>query len=101
MQGLSVWAAYWCIIGGIFVSLVMPIVRQLAKLPPEERNTLSMFRDSLWEKARPYFFMAIFSLMAALVILAGLYGKKLQVDSKSGAFLLGYFCDSTIQKLKP
>jgi len=41
--------------------------------------------------------MAVFFFLAAL---AGVK-VKLDIDSNWGALLLVYFCDSTIQKLKP
>jgi hypothetical protein len=92
------WWVYASIVAGIFVSLLMPIVRQLAT-PKEFEN--GFFLQRVWPIARPYIFMAIFSFLAALVIFAGVKVKQLSIDSKWGAFLLGYFCDSTIQKLKP
>jgi hypothetical protein len=91
---------YLCIVAGILVSLLMPIVRELAT-PPESPKGLVPFLQRVWPVARPYVFMAVFSFLAALVILAGVKVKKLDIDSNWGAFLLGYFCDSTIQKLKP
>jgi hypothetical protein len=94
------WWIYVCIVAGIFVSLLMPIVRQLAT-PPTVGKAIEPFLQRVWPIARPYVFMAIFSFLAALVIFAGVKVKQLSIDSKWGAFLLGYFCDSTIQKLKP
>jgi hypothetical protein len=41
--------------------------------------------------------MAVFFFLAAL---AGVK-VKLDIDCNWGALLLGYFCDSPIQKLKP
>jgi len=101
MQSLADWPVYCWIVAGILVSLVMPVVRQLAVPPPAGAHGIGTFLQRLWPTARPYVFMAVFSLMAALVILAGVRVKKLEVDSVWGAFLLGYFCDATIQKLKP
>ena len=101
MQGLPGWTAYWWIVLGIGVSLVMPIVRQLAVPPADGIRVSHEFAKRVWITARPYFFMAIFSLMAAFVILAGVRVKTLPIDSKWGAFRLGYFCDATIQKLMP
>lgn len=95
------WATYFWIVIGILVSLIMPVVRDLAKPPVAGTKGLTAFVQRIWPVARPYFFMGLFSLMAALVILAGVSAKKLNVDSNGGAFLLGYFSDSTIQKLKP
>ena len=90
---LSDWSVYLWLVFGIIVSFVMPVVRKLITLGQTERA---------WTDAiRPYLFLAVFSFLAALVILAGIHVKKLQIDSTWGAFLLGYFADATIQKLKP
>ena len=101
MQPPSDWTTYCWIVVGVFVSLVMPIVRQLAVPPPGLPHGFRAVVQHIWPTARPYVFMGIFSFMAAIVILAGVRVKTLQIDSKWGAFLLGYFCDATIQKLKP
>jgi len=101
MSWLGDWWVYVCIVAGIFVSLLMPIIRQLATPSPPGGIGVAAFLKTVWPVARPYIFMAIFSFLSALVILAGIKVKQLQIDSKWGAFLLGYFCDSTIQKLKP
>jgi hypothetical protein len=75
----------------------MPVVRRLAELPKAGES----FGKGFWREARPYLFLAIFSFLSAFVILAGIHVKKLEIDSRWGAFLLGYFADATIQKLKP
>ena len=100
MPPLSDWTIYLWTAAGILVSLVMPVVRQLA-VPPAGGRGFTQFLQSVWPTARPYFFMGVFSALAALVILAGVHVKQLQVDTQWGAFLLGYFCDATVQKLKP
>jgi hypothetical protein len=80
----------------------MPVVRKLAGLPHNTGEGLRSYARRVWPEAiRPYLFLAIFSFLAALVILAGIHVKKLEIDSTWGAFLLGYFADATIQKLKP
>ena len=101
MPSLTDWSVYLWIVLGIFVSLAMPVVRKLAELPPTTGERLRQYVTRVWQPAvRPYLFMAIFSFLAALVILAGAHVKKVQIDSTWGAFLLGYFADATIQKLK-
>jgi hypothetical protein len=80
----------------------MPVVRDLARLPHSTNESFSDYRKRAWRDAlRPYFFLAIFSLITAQVIVAGVRIKKLEIDSGWGAFSLGYFADSTIQKLWP
>jgi hypothetical protein len=69
--------------------------------PPRDSFGLQALLNSVWPIVRPYAFMAILSFLSALVIFAGFKVKQLPIDSKWAAFLLGYFCDSTIQKLKP
>lgn len=101
MPVLSTWSIYLWIVFGILVSLIMPVVRQLAVPPPAGAKGMTAFVQRVWPTARPYVFMAIFSFLAAVVIMAGVGVKHLQVDSQWGAFLLGYFADATIQKLKP
>ena len=100
MSSISDHEAYLYIVLGIFVSLLLPVVRQLAT-PPRGPSGLEALFNSLWPIVRPYAFMAVLSFLSALVIFAGFKVKQLPIDSKWAAFLLGYFCDSTIQKLKP
>lgn len=98
---MSEWSIYLWIVAGIAVSVAMPIIRKLAGIP-KTGETYRQHVKSVWiEAIRPYLFLAIFSLLSALVILAGIHFKNLKIDSYWGAFLLGYFADATIQKLKP
>ena len=102
MASLPDWSVYLCIVLGIIVSVAMPVVRKLAELPRNTDEHLRKYVTRAWQAAvRPYVLMAIFSFLAALVILAGVHVKKLQIDSTWGAFLLGYFADATIQKIRP
>ncbi len=98
MPGLTDGVIYLFIGLGVLVSLIMPVVRKLAA-PPDDK-TMSFFKR-VGKTLRPYAFMAVFSALAALVILAGVRVKGLPVDSRWGAFLMGYFVDATIQKLQP
>lgn len=93
---------YFCLVFGIFISLVLPVVRKLATPPPAgAKGGIGGFVQRIWPTARPYVFMAIVSILVAVVLLAGLHVKKIPVDSASAAFLLGYFSDATMQKLIP
>lgn len=93
--------AYLFIVFGIFVSLLLPVVRQLATPPTRDASGLQNWIANVWPVFRPYAFMGVLSFLSALVIFAGFKAKQLPIDSQWAAFLLGYFCDSTIQKLKP
>ena len=97
MSDLSIYA--W-IVFGILVSFIMPVLKKWAGI--DRIETFGKYIANVWTNAvRPYLYLAGFSFLAALVILAGIHVKKIQIDSSWGAFLLGYFADATIQKLKP
>ncbi len=99
---LSNWLVYGGIVAGIVVSFIMPMVRKWITLKKARGELRDEYLKRIWwEAIRPYLFLAIFSLLAALVILAGYHVRKVQVNSFSEAFLLGYFADATIQKLQP
>jgi hypothetical protein len=101
MPSLSKWVVYLWIVLGVFVSLIMPVIKQLATPPQGGKGGLTGFFARIWPIARPYVFMGIYSLLSALIILAGLSAAKLpMVNTFGSAFLLGYFCDATLQKLK-
>jgi len=101
MSSPSDWSVYIWIVVGILVSVAMPVVRNLAGVARDSGEKFGHYMTRVWPgKVRPYFFLAIFSFLTALVILAGVRVKKLEIDSTWGAFLLGYFADATIQKLR-
>ena len=90
------WAAYAVCAVGISISVVLPILRAMLPKPP--KGTASESRDTLWEAAKPYIILGLFSLVGAILIVAA-SGDSLK-DWRA-ALLAGYAWDSTLQKLKP
>ncbi len=82
---------YLTVVLGIAISVVLPILRQY--LPKPRRGIAA--RD-VWDIARPYVILGVFSLVVGLLIVA-LLGDTL-ADWKL-ALLAGYAWDSTLQKL--
>jgi hypothetical protein len=86
-----------CVIG-ILISIVLPILRGLLPKPPPPPTAAAAptFLTALWDLAKPYLVVGLFSLLTALLIIA-LAGDAL-IDQKT-ALLAGYAWDSTLQKL--
>ena len=81
---------YLSVVGGVVISVALPFIRALVPKP-----NVSLDRKEFWKKIRPYVATGIFSLLTALLIVAGM-GK--QLDSWGAALLAGYTWDSTLQK---
>jgi hypothetical protein len=82
---------YLCVMIGIVISVVLPLIRALLPNPPT-----ALKGNRTWEAFRPYVATGIFSLIVALLIVASMGG---QLDSWATALLAGYTWDSTLQKL--
>jgi len=94
-------AAFGYVVLGVFLSLVIPILRQYAFPPPTGGKGFGMSAVARFlEIAKPYLFMAALSLAFSVVTLAIAKSENAVIQYWYQAFLLGYFYDSTIQKFK-
>ena len=82
---------YFSVAVGIVISVLLPLLRAFLPKPPK---ALESARS--WEGIRPYVVTGVFSLLAAIIILAWMGD---QLDSWSTAVIAGYTWDSTFQKL--
>lgn len=82
---------------GIVISIVLPILRQ--SLPKPKQNTLGVapFKTRLWDIAKPYCVIGLFSLLVGVLVVASAGDT---IKDWRLAVLLGYSWDSTLQKLK-
>ncbi len=87
------------IIAGVVISVILPVLR--AGYPKVTAGTAGDFWRMLWDTARPYLLLGIGSTLTALLLIAGLASTGTQITTWYQALLLGYFSDSTLQKLKP
>lgn len=78
---------YFSVALGVAISVVLPLLR--AVLPTPLRN------GKKWEIAKPYVYTGIFSLIAAVLVVAAVPD---QLNSWQTAVLAGYMWDSTLQK---
>lgn len=88
----------WVILG-VAISVLLPILRKA--LPSAPETGLEAARPGLgqrlWQTARPYLALGLFSCVAGLLVLAAM-GE--QIADWRAALLAGYASDSTLQKLK-
>lgn len=84
-----------CVIG-IVISIVLPILRALLPKPPVAAAAPPKFLVALWNYAKPYLVVGVFSLLTAFLIIM-LTGDT--VTTFKGGVLAGYLWDSTLQKL--
>lgn len=95
---LTILQAYiWCVVG-IVVSIVLPILRTMLPRPPDANKQGGQrgFAVVLWEAAKPYVIVGLFSLLTGLLIVALTAGT---LQDWRAALLAGYAWDSTLQKL--
>jgi hypothetical protein len=97
---MSEWGQYLWVVAGIAVSFVIPVVKNLAFPGGAVPKGLSLVAR-VWPVAKPYVFMAILSLLLAVVTFAIAKSQRTQFQNWYAPFLLGYFWDATIQKFKP
>jgi hypothetical protein len=91
--------AYSWIVIGVAVSFIIPVIIQsLRPMPPGSKSVSGMSR--FWAIAKPYFLMAVASVLLAIVTLAIAKSSNVDLGAWYKAFLLGYFWDSTVQKFK-
>lgn len=82
---------------GVFISIVLPVLRQALPKPEGTTAGLSALVPRIWNFTRPYLATGIFSLLVALLLVAFL---QEQLTDWRAALLAGYTADSTLQKLK-
>lgn len=87
------------IMAGVVISVILPVLR--AGYPKVTAVATSAFWRLLWDAAKPYLLLGIGSTLTALLLIAGLANTGTQITTWHQALLLGYFADSTLQKLKP
>ena len=87
------------IMAGVAISVILPVLRR--GYPRVTAATSREFWRLLWDAAKPYLLLGIGSTLTAILIIAGLANAGIQITTWHQALLLGYFSDSTLQKLKP
>lgn len=81
---------YFSVALGVAISVVLPLIR--AKLP---KPPIALRDGAYWEVVSPYVYTGIFSLVAAILVVAAVPD---QLASWQTALLAGYMWDSTLQK---
>ena len=79
--------------------IVLPILRGLLPKPPAPPVAAAApptFLSTLWNHAKPYLIVGVFSLLTGILIVAFTYGT---LKDWRAAMLAGYAWDSTLQKL--
>ena len=90
------WSTYFVCAVGIVISVVLPILRAMLPKPP--KDVVGRPMGDVWQAAKSYIILGLFSLVGAILIVAA-SGDTLK-DWRA-AILAGYAWDSTLQKLKP
>lgn len=95
---------YGFIVIGIIISVIIPILRALLPRPRnalvkaiKDRDETPTFRAIFSEAARPYFYLAIFSIVTAVIVLAYL-GSGVSSITWANAVIYGFTWDSILQK---
>ncbi|HEU4768283.1 MAG TPA: hypothetical protein VFS77_12950 [Pyrinomonadaceae bacterium] len=83
----------WCVVG-IIISIALPIITQLL---PRPAAAAKQSLATIWEQAKPFVVVGLFSLLTGLLIVAFTWGT---LNDWRAALLAGYAWDSTLQKLK-
>jgi len=91
------YAYIFCVLG-IVISVVLPILRKCIPTPKEPALRKVRLGSRFWIIEKPYFILAIFSLVAGLLTVASA-GDSVKDWNWFNALLIGYAWDSTIQKI--
>ncbi len=97
-------SAYGFTVVGVATSVVLPVLAEAVKryFPTgRSHGAIDFLPDRIlqpfWRAVKPYFILGAFSGVTAFVLVA-FAGKG--IANWQAAFLLGYACDSTLQRLK-
>jgi hypothetical protein len=90
-EGGFPWSAYWEIVLGILISVVLPILRSKLPKPPTERRVEGTPK---WQKILA---VGLFSILTAVIILA--MSKDKTDWTWQEAVIAGFAWDSFLQKL--
>jgi hypothetical protein len=85
-----------CVLG-VFISVVLPVLRQALPKPDAKTMDESTVFQRIWKYTRPYLLTTLFSLIVGLLLVAFL---RDQIADWRAGLLAGYAADSTLQKLK-
>ncbi len=94
---LSPFQTYLFCVLGVFLSVILPILRKALPKPPGGVAGVYAFLPRLWRIAKPYLALGVFSLLVPIIIIA-FAGDK--IATPGTAILMGYAWDATLQKLK-
>ena len=93
LDGIS---AYFCVVAGIVISLILPILRRaLPKSEYAAAGDAGSRIEVVWTIAKPYLAIGCFSALTGILIVA-MAGETM--SEWRMALLSGYGWDSTIQK---
>lgn len=97
MYRVDLVGTYLFVVLGVAISVILPILRRA--LPRQKGGVAGLggIVPRIWQIARPYLVVGVFSLIVGLLIVA-LAGETLG-DWRT-ALLAGYASDSTLQKLR-
>lgn len=85
---------YLSVVLGIVISVMLPILKQSIPKPRGGVASIGGFLQRLFQAAKPYIALTLFSLIVGLLLVA-IEGDKL--NNWQTALLAGYVWDSTIQ----
>jgi hypothetical protein len=84
---------------GVAASVLIPVLRAAAPRGPQTEG-VEGFAGRFWRVARPYFALALLSLLVGLLVLAFFASTDKDIKMWWEALLAGYVSDSTLQKLR-
>jgi hypothetical protein len=98
---MDFWHAYLACASGVILSIVIPVLAKAVRQQfnvggPVELGGLGVLIRSIWQRARPYAILGVFSLGVALLLVSFL-GDTLK--TWQAALIAGYLWDSTLQKI--
>jgi hypothetical protein len=89
---------YLIVAAGIAISFLLPLLKKAWEASrPSLADSGQTYWSRFWSKVKPYFLIAIISLVTAILVMA-IAGDGAIPDWQS-ALLLGYAWDSTLQKV--
>ncbi len=91
---------YLWVVAGVLASLLLPLIWKAAFPGTPLPQGFGRAAKQLWPEVKPYFLIALVSLLVGLVAFAIIKSTGGKFDHWYAAFLNGYFWDATLQKFK-
>jgi formate hydrogenlyase subunit 3/multisubunit Na+/H+ antiporter MnhD subunit len=95
MDQLDFWAKWGLVIIGVIISVILPILIAAIKKAFPQGNAIYNVPAPLWDVARPYLLLGLFSIVIGLFL-----ALVIPMETVATAVLTGFAWDKTVQTIR-